>query len=105
LQLTTFLYLGTFLPDPLDVPTVVLERLAGQLQIAARGACRGPGRRPGPPRVGIPNKTVMKIMRSITIRTSDSPWGEERLLSLTQITWPPESEWPQGLFELFDLSL
>jgi len=27
-------YLGTFLPDPLDVPTAVLERLAGQLQIA-----------------------------------------------------------------------
>ena len=34
LQLTTVRYLGTFLPDPLDVPTVVLERLAGQLQIA-----------------------------------------------------------------------
>ena len=34
LQLTTVRYLGTFLPDPLDVPTVVLERLAGQLGIA-----------------------------------------------------------------------
>ena len=34
MQLTTVRYLGTFLPDPLDVPTVVLERLAGQLQIA-----------------------------------------------------------------------
>jgi hypothetical protein len=34
LQLTTVRYLGTFLPDPLDVPTVLLERLAGQLQIA-----------------------------------------------------------------------
>jgi hypothetical protein len=34
LQLTTVRYLGTFLPDPLDVPTAVLERLAGQLQIA-----------------------------------------------------------------------
>ena len=34
LQLTTVRYLGTFLPDPLDVPAVVLERLAGQLQIA-----------------------------------------------------------------------
>jgi hypothetical protein len=34
LQLTTVRYLGTFLPDPLDVPTVVLDRLAGQLQIA-----------------------------------------------------------------------
>jgi Domain of unknown function (DUF4158) len=33
-QLTTVRYLGTFLPDPLDVPAVVLERLAGQLQIA-----------------------------------------------------------------------
>ena len=34
LQLTTVRYLGTFLPDPLDVPMVVLERLAGQLQVA-----------------------------------------------------------------------
>jgi hypothetical protein len=34
LQLTTVRYLGTLLPDPLDVPTAVLERLAGQLQIA-----------------------------------------------------------------------
>jgi hypothetical protein len=34
LQLTTVRYLGTFLPDPLDVPAVVLERLGGQLQIA-----------------------------------------------------------------------
>jgi hypothetical protein len=34
LQLTTVRYLETLLPDPLDVPTVVLERLAGQLQIA-----------------------------------------------------------------------
>ena len=34
LQLTTVRYLGTFLPGPLDVPAVVLERLAGQLQIA-----------------------------------------------------------------------
>jgi hypothetical protein len=34
LQLTTARYLGTFLTDPLDVPTVVLDRLAGQLQIA-----------------------------------------------------------------------
>ncbi len=34
LQLTTVRSLGTFLPDPLDVPTVVLERLAGQLGIA-----------------------------------------------------------------------
>jgi len=28
LQLTTVRYVGPFLPDPLDVPTVVLERLA-----------------------------------------------------------------------------
>ena len=34
LQLTTVRFPGTFLPDPLDVPTVVLERLAGQLQTA-----------------------------------------------------------------------
>jgi uncharacterized protein DUF4158 len=34
LQLTTARYLGMFLQDPLDVPTVVLERLAGQLKIA-----------------------------------------------------------------------
>jgi hypothetical protein len=34
LQLTTVRYLGTFPPEPLDVPTVVLERLAGQRQIA-----------------------------------------------------------------------
>ncbi len=34
LQLTTVRYLGTFLPDPLEVPAVVLDRLAGQLQIA-----------------------------------------------------------------------
>ena len=34
LQLTTVRYLGTFLTDPLDVPPVVPERLAGQLQIA-----------------------------------------------------------------------
>jgi len=38
LQSATVRYLGTFLPDPLDVPTVVLERLAGQLQIAGRRA-------------------------------------------------------------------
>jgi Domain of unknown function (DUF4158) len=34
LQLTTVRYLGTFLSDPLEVPAVVLDRLAGQLQIA-----------------------------------------------------------------------
>ena len=34
LQVTTVRYLGMFLQDPLDVPTVVLERLAGQLEIA-----------------------------------------------------------------------
>ena len=31
---TTVRYLGTFLTDPLDVPPVVLEHLAGQLEIA-----------------------------------------------------------------------
>ena len=34
-QLTTVRYLGTFLQDPLDVPVVVLERLAGQMEIPA----------------------------------------------------------------------
>lgn len=33
-QLTTLRYLGTFLDDPLDVPTVVVEQLAAQLGIA-----------------------------------------------------------------------
>jgi hypothetical protein len=34
LQLTTVRYLGTFLTDPLDVPPLVLEHLAGQLRIS-----------------------------------------------------------------------
>jgi len=34
LQLTTVRYLGTFLPDPLDMPSLVTEHLAGQLGIA-----------------------------------------------------------------------
>jgi hypothetical protein len=34
LQLTTVRYLGTFLTDPLDVPPLVTEHLAGQLRIS-----------------------------------------------------------------------
>ena len=34
LQLTTVRFLGTFPDDPLDVPSVVLDELAGQLVIA-----------------------------------------------------------------------
>jgi hypothetical protein len=34
LQLTTVRYLGTFLADPLDLPPLVTEHLAGQLGIA-----------------------------------------------------------------------
>ena len=49
LQLTTTRYLGTFLPGPLDVPTVVMERLAGQLQIAGPSCVkRYTGRRTTP---------------------------------------------------------
>ena len=41
LQLTTVRYVRTFLPDPLDVPTVVLERLAGQRVAEISGAGAG----------------------------------------------------------------
>ena len=37
LQLTTVRYLGTFLVDPLDVPSVVTKHLAGQLRISDPG--------------------------------------------------------------------
>jgi TnpA family transposase len=37
LQLTTVRYLGTFLTDPLDVPPLVTEHLAGQLRIGDPG--------------------------------------------------------------------
>ena len=37
LQLTTVRYLGTFLTDPLDVPALVTEHLAGQLGISDPG--------------------------------------------------------------------
>jgi hypothetical protein len=38
LQLATVRYLGTFLPDPLDVPPLVVEHLAGQLGSPTRHA-------------------------------------------------------------------
>jgi hypothetical protein len=41
LQLTTVRYLGTFLDDPLDVPTVVLDDLAGQLGIGDASQVKG----------------------------------------------------------------
>lgn len=41
LQLTTVRYLGTFLDDPLDVPSVVLDDLAGQLGIADASQAKG----------------------------------------------------------------
>jgi hypothetical protein len=34
-QLGTVRFLATFLPNPEDVPTVVIERLAGQLGLGA----------------------------------------------------------------------
>jgi TnpA family transposase len=40
LQLTTVRFLGTFLDDPLDVPALVLEYLAGQLEIRRPGVVR-----------------------------------------------------------------
>src|SRR5260370_17079677 len=50
LQLTTVRYLGTFLTDPLDVPALVTEHLAGQLGTSTPArAARYTGRRPPPP--------------------------------------------------------
>lgn len=49
LQLATVRYLGTFLADPLDVPSLVIEHLAGQLGIADPSCVRRYAERPHTP--------------------------------------------------------
>jgi hypothetical protein len=49
LQLATVRYLGTFLADPLDVPPLVVEHLAGQLGIADASCVKRYPERPHTP--------------------------------------------------------
>jgi len=49
LQLATVRYLGTFLTDPLDVPPLVVEHLAGQLGIKDPSCVKRYAERPHTP--------------------------------------------------------